>query len=64
MGAGIYVAVTSGIAAGYAQDNVGGQNNYNYNTNSYNQVNGTGIPTQRFMMVVEFIADPSYDKKN
>ena len=64
MGAGIYVAVTSGIAAGYSQDNVGGQHNYNYNTNSYNQPNGTGIPTQRFMMVVEFIADPSYDKKN
>ena len=68
LGAGIYVATISSIAAGYSQDNA--NNNYmvNYNYRQQNNYeapqNYDNIPSQRYMLVVEFINDPAYNKNN
>ena len=54
MGAGIYVALDIATAAGYSKSVQ--SNGYMY-----------GIPTlpaERFVLVIEFINEPSYNKKN
>ena len=53
MGEGIYVGLDLATAAGYSESVTCG--------NVYGAPN---LPAQRFVLVVEFINDPSYDKKN
>ena len=53
MGAGIYVGLDIATAAGYARATTCGS--------GYGAPN---LPMQRFVLVVEIINDPSYDKKN
>ena len=54
MGAGIYVALDIATAAGYSR--TAPCNGYSYGAPE--------IPAVRYVLVIEFINEPSYDKKN
>ena len=67
LGAGIYVATMKSIAAGYSADNCSNYNyynNYNYHQTNQTTQNKHAIPSQRYMLVIEFINDPAYNKGN
>ena len=54
MGAGIYVALDIATAAGYSRTSQ--SNGYMYGA--------PVLPTERFLLVIEFINEPSYNKRN
>ena len=64
LGAGIYVATLKTIAAGYSHDNCSNYNYYNNSNNYQTTQNKHQIPSQRYMLVIEFINDPAYNKGN